>query len=115
LPFDRTFPDSYPEYLTKNDLATGYSNWVKKFNIVSIFSYSLNARVAHRVYQNVWVDTALQSGRWVEDDQSWRLNIVREGKALEVTATHVVMAVGAGCQIPVMPEYPNKVSSSKNR
>ena len=34
LPFDRTFPDSYPDYLPKNDLATGYSDWAKKYNIV---------------------------------------------------------------------------------
>ncbi|KAK3901900.1 hypothetical protein C8A05DRAFT_44560 [Staphylotrichum tortipilum] len=90
LPFDRTFPESYPEYLTKNDLATGYSEWAKKFNI------------------NIWLDTSLQSGGWLADSQSWQLDIVREGKNQQVMATHLVMAVGAGCQIPVMPQYPDK-------
>lgn len=35
LPFDRTFPDSYPQYLTKDDLAQGYADWAKKYDIVS--------------------------------------------------------------------------------
>ncbi|KAK5240484.1 hypothetical protein LTR40_013800, partial [Exophiala xenobiotica] len=33
LPFDRTFPLPYQEYLTKYDLARGYKDWVEKFGI----------------------------------------------------------------------------------
>lgn len=35
LPFDRTFPESYPEFLTKDDLAEGYIKWTKKYGVVS--------------------------------------------------------------------------------
>jgi hypothetical protein len=35
LPFDRTFPPHYPQYLTKDDLAQGYLDWSKKYGIVS--------------------------------------------------------------------------------
>jgi hypothetical protein len=35
LPFDRTFPDSYPEFLTKDHLADGYLRWTRKYGIVS--------------------------------------------------------------------------------
>ena len=34
LPFDRTFPSKYPQYLTKEDLARGYSEWADRFGIV---------------------------------------------------------------------------------
>jgi cation diffusion facilitator CzcD-associated flavoprotein CzcO len=33
LPFDRTFPAHYQEWLTKDDLAQGYRDWVSKFGI----------------------------------------------------------------------------------
>lgn len=36
LPFERTFPSTYQEFLTKDDLAKGYREWVNKFEIVSI-------------------------------------------------------------------------------
>lgn len=35
LPFGRTFPETYPEFLTKDHLAVGYINWTKKYGIVS--------------------------------------------------------------------------------
>ncbi|KAK1765600.1 hypothetical protein QBC33DRAFT_579352 [Phialemonium atrogriseum] len=88
LPFDRTFPDHYPVFLTKYDLAKGYSDWAGKFGI------------------NVWLGTTLQSGQWHADQKVWDLRLLRNGKETAVKATHVVMAVGAGGQIPVMPTYP---------
>ncbi|KAK6373275.1 hypothetical protein LTS17_008294 [Exophiala oligosperma] len=86
LPFDRTFPACYPEFLTKDDLAQGYQDWVTKYDI------------------NVWVNTGLILGEWRADESLWHLQIVRDGEAQTTTARHVVLAVGAGCQIPVMPE-----------
>ncbi|KIY01279.1 uncharacterized protein Z520_02831 [Fonsecaea multimorphosa CBS 102226] len=88
LPFDRTFPPHYPEYLTKDDLAQGYRDWAKKFRI------------------NTWHSTTVVSGQWHEELQKWSLNLLRNGESKNITATHVVMALGAGCQIPVMPTYP---------
>lgn len=86
LPFDRTFPPSYPEFLTKDNLAQGYQDWVNKYDI------------------NVSLKTALISGEWRADQSLWHLQIVRDGEAQTIAAKHVVLAVGAGCQIPVTPE-----------
>ncbi|KIV77303.1 hypothetical protein PV11_09110 [Exophiala sideris] len=88
LPFDRTFPPHYPEYLSKDDLAQGYLEWSKKFGI------------------NAWLSTTVVSGQWHEDQQRWSLNLLRNGERKNITATHIVAALGAGCQIPVMPTYP---------
>lgn len=33
LPFERTFGAQYQEYLTKDDVARGFIQWTKKFNI----------------------------------------------------------------------------------
>ncbi len=35
LPYERTFPATYQEFLTKDDLAKGFREWQAKFNIVS--------------------------------------------------------------------------------
>lgn len=86
LPFDRTFSASYPEFLTKDDLAQGYQDWVNRYDI------------------NVWLKTALISGEWRAEQSLWHLQIARDGQAQTITAVHVVLAVGAGCQIPMMPE-----------
>ncbi|EXJ57737.1 uncharacterized protein A1O5_12527 [Cladophialophora psammophila CBS 110553] len=88
LPFDRTFPPHYPQYLTKDDLAQGYLDWAKKYGI------------------NVWLSTTVVSGRWHEDEKRWTLNLVRNEERKSITVTHLVMALGAGCQIPTMPTYP---------
>ena len=42
LPFDRTFPSTYPQYLTKDHLACGYSDWAKKFGIVRFTIHALS-------------------------------------------------------------------------
>lgn len=85
LPFNRTFSPTYPEWLTKDDLARGYEDWTNEFNI------------------RVWGNTSLEKGSWLDDQGLWELKIVRDGKSSSIKAKHVVMAVGAGCQIPIMP------------
>ncbi|KAH6988273.1 putative flavin-containing monooxygenase [Ilyonectria sp. MPI-CAGE-AT-0026] len=88
LPFDRTFPPHYPQYLTKNDLAQGYSDWAEKFQI------------------NTWVGTTVVSGHWNESQKIWTLELISGNEPKTITATHLVMCVGAGCQIPYSPTYP---------
>lgn len=90
LPFDRTFPLPYQEFLTKYDLARGYKDWVQKFGIE----------------QNIWFKTVLNKGTWDERDNLWSLNINRAGHEETITCRHVVMAIGAGGQEPIMPIYP---------
>jgi len=90
LPFNRTFPLPYQEFLTKHDLAKGYQAWVDTFDI------------------NVWLSTNVESGSWDEERRLWTLNIGRNGSSQVLTCRHVVMAVGAGGQVPVMPQYPDR-------
>ncbi|KAJ5174146.1 uncharacterized protein N7482_000023 [Penicillium canariense] len=90
LPFERTFPASYNEYLTKNDLARGYQEWVAKYDV------------------NVWLSTKLEKGKWIADREIWELEITKQGEPKSISASYIVFAVGAGSQVPVMPTYENR-------
>ncbi|CZR68760.1 related to flavin-containing monooxygenase [Phialocephala subalpina] len=90
LPFDRTFPSTYQQWLTKDDMARGYQDWAKKFGI------------------NIWLSTSLESGSYDEAKDTWTLKIYREGKEETITCASVVFAVGGGCQFPVTPSYENR-------
>lgn len=89
LPFNRTFPLPYQEYLTKYDLAKGYKDWIHKFGID----------------KNIWFSTALVSGTWDNTQKLWALQINRSGKTETVLSHHVIMAAGGGGQLPIMPVY----------
>jgi thioredoxin reductase len=91
LPFDRTFPLPYQEFLTKYDLAKGYKTWIEKFGID----------------KHIQFNTTLESGSWDEPSHTWTLHISRtDGSKQTLTARNVIMATGAGGQIPLMPTYP---------
>ncbi|KAH9213912.1 putative flavin-containing monooxygenase [Leptodontidium sp. 2 PMI_412] len=90
LPFERTFPPEFQQYLTKDELAMGYHAWVKKFGI------------------NTWTSTELQSGTWDDLQKLWTLSITRHGKEEVIITPHVVLSVGCGAQIPSMPSYLDK-------
>ncbi|KIX97660.1 uncharacterized protein Z520_06438 [Fonsecaea multimorphosa CBS 102226] len=88
LPFERTFDETYPLYLTKFDLARGYQQWVSKYGI------------------NIWLSTKMHSGSWDAAKSKWRIKLLRNGTEVEITASHIIFAVGAGGQVPSMPRYP---------
>jgi hypothetical protein len=90
LPFDRTFPLPYQEFLTKYDLARGYRDWVRKFGVES----------------NIWFNTALESGVWDPVSQTYTLMICRDGATQQITTKNVIMATGSGGQTPIMPTLP---------
>lgn len=98
LPFDRTFPLPYQEFLTKYDLAKGYKDWVEKFG----------------VDKHIWFDTTLESGSWDETSSTWTLHIKRRTSSdaapqeQTLTCHHVVMATGGGGQVPIMPHLPGR-------
>lgn len=91
LPFDRTFSPEYDEFLSKYDLAKGYQHWIKKFGID----------------KNIWCSTSLESGVWDEAKGLWTLCIKRDGELQMIMCQHVVLAVGGGGQIPMMPSFPH--------
>ncbi|KAE9368341.1 putative flavin-containing monooxygenase [Stipitochalara longipes BDJ] len=91
LPFERTFGPKYQEWLTKDDLAEGYQKWAGKYDI------------------NIWTRTTVTSGSWDSRENKWTLRIKRDGEdERPITSSFIVLAGGAGGQIPKMPEYPNR-------
>ena len=92
LPFDRTFPSHYQEWLTKDDLAQGYRDWVSKFDI------------------NVWQRSKVTSGEWDSTRKLWTLTVLQDSQERLITCSHVVLAGGGGGQIPMMPNYPDRNS-----
>lgn len=92
LPYERTFDESYPEYLHKDDLAQAYARYVEKMHI------------------NVWLSSLLQSGQWDESRQKWTLHVKTDGVSREVASHFVILAVGAGGQVPSLPVLPGRVS-----
>ncbi|PMD38029.1 putative flavin-containing monooxygenase [Hyaloscypha variabilis F] len=91
LPFERTFGPEYQEWLTKDDLAEGYQRWVAKYDI------------------NIWTGTTVVSGSWDSSNKKWTLRTKRDGKDEQsITGSFIVVAGGAGGQVPKMPEYPNR-------
>ncbi|KIW56390.1 hypothetical protein PV05_05055 [Exophiala xenobiotica] len=90
LPFERTFPATYQEFLTKDDLAKGFREWAAKFDI------------------NIWTSTTVESGSWVSEHDTWELKIRRDGDQQTVTCSYIVLAVGANSRFPVAPTYENR-------
>ncbi|KAH0847632.1 Flavin-binding monooxygenase-like family protein [Fonsecaea pedrosoi] len=90
LPFYRTYDDSYPEFLTKADIAKGHKDYVKRFGI------------------NIWQSTELISSSWSTQQKIWTCRLIRGGEEVTVTAFHLVFAGGSGGRWPMMPSLPNR-------
>ncbi|KAK0117991.1 hypothetical protein ONS95_012302 [Cadophora gregata] len=90
LPFERTFPSRYQEFLSRDDLVEGYRNWADKFNI------------------NIWLGTKPISGTWDSSQERWTLILQRHGKEMSITCSYIVVAGGAGGQVLKMPSYPGR-------
>lgn len=67
--------------------------------------------IAH-LLQNIMLNTALISCAWDDMAKIWSLQVLEKGKMWQLTCSYLVMALGAGGQKPLMPEYPNKVSEN---
>jgi thioredoxin reductase len=90
LPFDRTFPSTCQEYLTKDDLATGHQAWVDRYGIT------------------VWNSTSLINGVWDASSKLWTLTIHRDNKKATIVSQSVVLATGAGGSKSALPKVPNQ-------
>ncbi|THC87620.1 hypothetical protein EYZ11_012934 [Aspergillus tanneri] len=90
LPFERTFTEKYPKWLSKYDLAEGYQGWVDKYGI------------------NVWLGTELLAGEWNTTNQKWTLWMRQQGSVRVVSCSHTVLAIGIGYQTPFMPSYSSR-------
>ncbi|KAK5222259.1 hypothetical protein LTR72_006516 [Exophiala xenobiotica] len=96
LPFERTFPATYQEFLTKDDLAKGFREWVAKFDI------------------NIWTNTTVLSGSWFPEHNIWELKIQRNGEEKTITCSYITLAVGANSRFPIAPTYENRVRLAAN-
>ena len=91
LPFDRTFPgDNYQEFLTKDDLKRGYTDWCTKFGIST----------------HIWTRTEVKTGTWNATKSRWTLQINRKTNAQEVQCRFIILCAGAGGQTPYQPQLP---------
>lgn len=90
LPFARIFSSEYQEYLDKHDLVRGYKEFIHRFGIDKHISWN----------------TTLTQGQW--NGETWTLQILRSGKQETLSCRHVVLAVGSGGQVPLMPNLPGR-------
>jgi hypothetical protein len=59
--------------------------------------------------ENVLTNTKLEHGDWNPAENKWTLSILQGEEKRKIICSYVVMAVGAGGQVPKMPEYANRV------
>ncbi|KAK5166750.1 hypothetical protein LTR04_000461 [Oleoguttula sp. CCFEE 6159] len=90
MPFGRIWPSEDPYFLEGKDLARGFQNFVNRYGI------------------NVSLSTSVESASWNDEDRSWTVNLDQGGEQRSLRARHLVLAIGAGGQVPKMPEYPNR-------
>ena len=50
------------------------------------------------------------SGSWDAAKSLWKLMLRRQGREQTITCSYIVVAGGAGGQVPKMPKYQNRVS-----
>ena len=96
LPMDRTFtpPEYKDEWMTKDDLAKGYSDWAHKFGID----------------KNCLLSSEVIGGSYDDKANTWTVSVLKTDKhqQLEIKCRHVALCTGAGGQIPFAPYIPNR-------
>ena len=90
LPFEKIWGPEYPYHLSTSDLNEGYQKYVRMHDL------------------NVWLSTELESASWDDRDKIWILHLNRLGGQSVVHTRSLVLAIGAGGQVPKMPELPNR-------
>lgn len=89
LPFNRTFPDTCSEFPTKDELVEGFKRWAQEFG----------------VDEYVLSGTTLEQGSWDSKKELWTLNVSKSGVPETITTRAVIMAIGSGAQIPIVPAF----------
>jgi cation diffusion facilitator CzcD-associated flavoprotein CzcO len=90
LPFEKIWGPEYPYHLSISDLDEGYQKFVKMYDL------------------DVWLSTKLETASWSEEEQNWTLHLNRLGGSSTIQTRSLVIAIGAGGQVPKMPELPNR-------
>ncbi|KAF2096611.1 FAD/NAD(P)-binding domain-containing protein [Rhizodiscina lignyota] len=92
FPFGTIWGPEYPYHLKTSHLADGYNRYVKENDINMMLSTTA---------EKTWFD---------EINKVWTLQLSTGGNVIYMRSRHIVMALGAGGQIPKMPNYPGKDS-----
>lgn len=82
------FPDTYPEYLPKDQLATWFEVYVDAMEI------------------NYWTSTVFVGGSYDEVSRRWHVWLEREGAQVELRPRHLVLATGGVGGAPSIPKLP---------
>ncbi|KAH7010955.1 hypothetical protein B0J12DRAFT_691058 [Macrophomina phaseolina] len=96
MPFGNVFLPDDPYFLTSERVAAGYKRLVEWYGI------------------NIWVSTVVHNASWVEETQTWTLEVEYVGvqgnvaRRLQIRARHLVFALGGGGQVPKIPLYANR-------
>ncbi len=80
------FPDSWPVYTPKDKLGDFLEAYAKIMDL------------------NIWNGTEFAAASYDDDKKHWNVTIEREGKAMQLRPTHIVMAVG-NAGFPRKPDF----------
>ncbi|WP_430296784.1 flavin-containing monooxygenase [Sinomonas sp. B1-1] len=83
------FPDHWPVFTPKDKMG----DWLEHYTQIMELDY--------------WPSTEATSASFDEDAQRWTVRVVREGRELTLTPTHLVMATGMS-GIPSVPRLPGQ-------
>ncbi|KAI5917447.1 hypothetical protein F4810DRAFT_704905 [Camillea tinctor] len=83
------YPDEYPVYLTRENLADHLENFAQKFQL------------------NVQLSTTVEATEYDEKAQTWHVKLNTPHGTKLVSCKQLVLATGAGCQIPWKPPVKN--------
>ncbi len=88
LPF-KPFPDGWPVFTPKDQMA----DWLEEY--------------ARDLGLNIWTSSELHAARYDADHGRWTAEVTRDGEAITLTPTHLVMALGLS-GFPRMPDFPGQ-------
>jgi cation diffusion facilitator CzcD-associated flavoprotein CzcO len=90
LPYQPVWGSEYPYHLSISDLEEGYQKYVQMYDL------------------DVWLSTLLEKASWNSKERNWTLQISRIGRKSIIQTKHLVLAIGAGGQVPKTPELSNR-------
>ena len=90
MPFERTWGDDYGYFLSGKDLAEGFQKFAK--------TYKLDIRLS----------TTVTRAQFDDESKTWTISLsANDGSETTITARHLILAMGAGGQVPKVPYIPN--------
>ena len=90
MPFERTWGPDYGYFLSGKDLAEGFQKFAK--------NYDLDIRLS----------TTVNRARFDDKSKTWTVGLsAKDGSETTITARHLILAMGAGGQVPKVPYIPN--------